>query len=388
MKEDKHFENCMHIQQITISKYLQAATNMGKLYMLTILYNIQIIVKIYLEGEYKHRQLQDKVNNNAVDVDDKDESDSELQNSEFNRYERSEMPSELFFTSNIYMDQQVGYHKNSRNSRTYNFFKSCTQDYQQQTHSMWADKKLKNPQEIKAQLKKNLPKNLAKLFELLMNVAVDDCEEVKDAFRVMFEQYKNLLQHIQLETVIDTIDEFVKGNEFFTKKKSKEKDAEQQHRSNIKKYSEEEKEKRDQRMLVTLECLYELLKIFSRLHLYSKTIINNKLARAQKDQEQISLHGSRLFTKKSGPNTISDFNKFGKYKKSQTIKMDRERDMYFPDNNDHDKLNISIEDICEEKPDNQGKSPLKFKHPPNRRYSLVMDTNKFDSAFKNYEDDD
>jgi hypothetical protein len=92
-------------------------------------------------------------------------------------------------------------------------------------------------------LRRFLPENLSQLFKLLMNLAVDECQQIKDTHGPMFSQYQTMMKEIELDIVLEIIDKFVKENNILE--------------SGIEDQAEN---KGNRKTEVTLECLYELLK--------------------------------------------------------------------------------------------------------------------------------
>jgi hypothetical protein len=76
-----------------------------------------------------------------------------------------------------------------------------------------------------------------------MNLAVDECQQIKDTHGPMFSQYQTMMKEIELDIVLKIIDKFVKENNILE--------------SGIEDQAEN---KGNRKTEVTLECLFELLK--------------------------------------------------------------------------------------------------------------------------------
>jgi hypothetical protein len=141
-----------------------------------------------------------------------------------------------------------------------------------------------------------------------MNLAVDECQQIKDTHGPMFSQYQTMMKEIDLDIVLEIIDRFVKENNILE--------------SGIEDQTEN---KGNRKTEVTLECLYELLKTVTG-HIISEKEVKLEKINAGKsqldpadsvmpdnDQDFVTKHpqGNTLFTKKSNyirvPNDLNNY---------------------------------------------------------------------------------
>jgi hypothetical protein len=134
-----------------------------------------------------------------------------------------------------------------------------------------------------------------------MNLAVDECQQIKDTHGPMFSQYQTMMKEIELDIVLKIIDKFVKENNILE--------------SGIEDQAET---KGNRKTEVTLECLYELLKTVTG-HVISEKedalekikagksqldLADSVMADSDPDYVTMPSEGTMLFIKKSKYNLV------------------------------------------------------------------------------------
>jgi hypothetical protein len=254
-----HFDNCMEIQKLLIQKYLtpgKAFTNMGKLYMLTILNDIQKAIEKHIKKIKETRPAggRDAGRSGLVGVNDGTSQACVGGPAEDGNMDpKSKM--ELNMRSPRHSQTFIGENYERKTNETIDGRQTNQQDISEFGYDVdnpsIQKARVTNEHELKRnvfdrnyrRLRKILPDNLSQLFKLLMNLAVDECQQIKDTHGPMFSQYQTMMKEIELDIVLEIIDGFVKENNILE--------------SGIEDQAEN---KGNRKTEVTLECLYELLK--------------------------------------------------------------------------------------------------------------------------------
>ena len=239
MKPDKmsskHFINCMKIQSIILKKYLTSEiqpesrnyTNMGKLYMLETLNDVQDVIeqylikrKFYFTAQNENKDLEAKVEGQNTFQVDRFSSESDEEKEEMRHNDKITLieSKEKIRLKALNLDIN-----NIINSEFEN-----PNDFDELNHS-FCDNKI-NPLEkdeytnelqyetihlkLKEHIRITLTNNLSNFFHLLTKIYGDDCQEIQNGYDVMYSQYKSLIKHIDLGILIDILDKFVKKNDF------------------------------------------------------------------------------------------------------------------------------------------------------------------------------
>jgi len=171
-KSNKHFNDSIRILEITISKFQTWESTMSKLYLLTLLYELIDLIKDYL-----------------IYVDRPEESQSGYDESiDYSIYDAH---------SEYRQTEELMPSKRSSNLDV------ATKELKTSKYISVTIKKHKIEEMESFNIFKNLPENLVKIFEIIVNLSVANEPIVREVYLILFNIFKEVLQELNLSTIIN-----------------------------------------------------------------------------------------------------------------------------------------------------------------------------------------
>lgn len=243
---------------------------MSRLYLLTLLHELIDLLKEYLiyAGTLKaieeNSQMEPEQNYFLMDIDqdhhrqtedifskhfpdrDSDAFMFRKQSSEINSSQLNSTSRQLLSVGGAYNESSVSHVKHSSREYSQNYFSGIDQANQSTKYVTVTSKKQKN-EEIKiSQIFAKLPDNLVKVFEIIVNLSVANENIVQEAYPVFFKLFKDVIQELNLFTIIKMNKRLVSKCQILMR------------------YNKKQSQRNVKVMTISLDCFHEFVKILNK----------------------------------------------------------------------------------------------------------------------------